>query len=214
MSGYPHTDSSPPQAHGYLVPAVLRNLSSLHLPNHKRRILDLGCGNGSAAAVFRKAGFEVVGVDPSAAGIAQARAAHPHIQFHRASAYDDLVSRYGRFPVVVSLEVVEHLYFPHVFAQRVYDLLEDGGFAIISTPYHGYLKNLAIALAGRMDRHYTALTAHGHIKFWSRRTMGRLLEEAGFQRVRFELVGRIPPVAKSMIAVVGRLPGANASGSA
>ena len=34
------------------------------------------------------------------------------------------------------------------------------------------------------------------------RTLTILLEEAGFRDIRFERVGRIPPLAKAMIAVV------------
>jgi 2-polyprenyl-6-hydroxyphenyl methylase/3-demethylubiquinone-9 3-methyltransferase len=52
-----------------------------------------------------------------------------------------------------------------------------------------------------MDRHYTALWDHGHIKFWSIPTLTTLLTEAGFQTIRFHRVGRIPALAKSMIAV-------------
>lgn len=76
-----------------------------------------------------------------------------------------------------------------------------GGVAILSTPYHGYWKNLGLALTGRMDRHFTALWDHGHIKFWSVDTLGELLREAGFVDVRFERVERIPALAKSMIAI-------------
>jgi 2-polyprenyl-6-hydroxyphenyl methylase/3-demethylubiquinone-9 3-methyltransferase len=72
---------------------------------------------------------------------------------------------------------------------------------VLSTPYHGYLKNLALAVSGKMDAHFTALWDHGHIKFWSRATLATLLREAGFSRVEFLRVGRIPPLAKSMIAV-------------
>ena len=79
-----------------------------------------------------------------------------------------------------------------------------GGVAIISTPYHGYLKNLALAVSGRLDRHFTALWDHGHIKFWSIETLSKLLREAGFNRLEFRRVGRIPPLAKSMIAIARR----------
>jgi 2-polyprenyl-6-hydroxyphenyl methylase/3-demethylubiquinone-9 3-methyltransferase len=102
--------------------------------------------------------------------------------------------------MVLSLEVIEHVYAPRQFAKRIYDLLEPGGVAIISTPYNGYLKNLAIALLGETDRHYTVLWDNGHIKFWSVKTLGRLLAEAGFQDIKFLRVGRIPALAKSMIA--------------
>ena len=42
---------------------------------------------------------------------------------------------------------------------------------------------------------------HGHIKFWSISNLGGLLNEAGFSNIRFQRVGRIPALAKSMIAV-------------
>jgi len=61
-----------------------------------------------------------------------------------------------------------------------------------------------MALSGKMDAHFTALWDHGHIKFWSIRTLSILLEEVGFRDLQFERVGRIPPLAKSMIAVAQR----------
>ncbi len=79
-----------------------------------------------------------------------------------------------------------------------------GGTAILSTPYHGYWKNLALALSGKLDRHFTALWDHGHIKFWSMKTLTLLLEEAGFRDIRFARVGRVPALAKAMIAVARR----------
>ena len=102
------------------------------------------------------------------------------------------------------LEVVEHVYFPRRYAATLFALLEPGGTAIVSTPYHGYWKNLALALSGKMDAHFTALWDYGHIKFWSVATLTRLLAEAGFDDIRFQRVGRIPALAKSMIAIARR----------
>jgi 2-polyprenyl-6-hydroxyphenyl methylase/3-demethylubiquinone-9 3-methyltransferase len=166
-----------------------------------RRVFDLGCGNGAIAAELAGRGFDVSGVDPSDEGIAYAAAHYPHLHLRQGSAYDDLSGAYGKYPLVISLEVVEHVYAPRKYAHTVFSLLEPGGTAVLSTPYHGYLKNLALALSGRMDRHFTALWDHGHIKFWSRSTLRTLLHETGFSRVEFLRVGRIPPLAKSMIAV-------------
>lgn len=74
----------------------------------------------------------------------------------------------------------------------------------MSTPYHDYWKNLALSITGRMDAHSTALWDHGYIKFWSIRTLPGLLHEAGFADIRFERVGRVPALAKSMIAIARR----------
>lgn len=157
-------------------------------------------------ALLHQNGYQVVGVDPSGEGVAQAHAAYPELQVQVGSAYDDLATEYGSFPVVVSLDVVEHCLFPRKYAQTLFSLVEEGGMAILSTPYHGYWKNLALALSGAMDRHFTALWDGGHIKFWSMRTLRTLLQEAGFYSIRFLRVGRIPPVAKTMIAIARKQP--------
>lgn len=151
-----------------------------------------------------KQGWQVTGVDPSIQGIAQASTRYPHLALHEGSAYEDLAARFGPFAVAVSLEVVEHVYNPRRYAATLSALLQPGGTAIVSTPYHGYWKNLALAISGRMDAHFTALWDHGHIKFWSIKTLSALLREAGFVDIRFERVGRVPALAKSMIAIARR----------
>lgn len=203
-AGYRYQNAAAGHHHDYLLPTVLKTLDSLDLPGDQRRLFEIGCGNGSMANELSLQGWDVVGVDPSEEGISQARVAYPRLRLKTGSAYDDLAQAYGQFPVVLSLEVVEHVYAPRHYARTVFDLLCRGGAAIISTPYHGYWKNLALALSGRMDGHFTALWDHGHIKFWSVRTLGQLLMEAGFVDVRFERAGRIPALAKSMIAVARR----------
>lgn len=199
IQGAPFSDAAPSCAGPYLWPAVGGELDRLALAD--KRVFDLGCGNGSTAQLLLGRGFTVTGVDPSASGIEQARKAFPQAHFDIGATDDDLAARYGRFPVVVSLEVIEHCFSAHSYARTCFDLLEPGGTLICSTPYHGYLKDLALSLAGAWDRHHAALTDGGHIKFFSPRTIARLLRDHGFSDVRILRVGRIPPLAKSMIAV-------------
>ena len=78
------------------------------------------------------------------------------------------------------------------------------GYDDLSTPYHGYLKNLALAVSGKMDSHFTALWDGGHIKFWSMATLATLLRETGFVDLEFRRVGRIPWLAKSMTVTARR----------
>ncbi|WP_029007321.1 class I SAM-dependent methyltransferase [Azospirillum halopraeferens] len=196
-TGFMWSDAGHTDAHRCLVEPVLRTLER----STARRVFDLGCGNGSFANLLADRGYDVTGVDPSEHGLATATSAYPGLRLARGSAYDDLAATYGQFPAVISLEVVEHVYSPRLYAKTLFALVAPGGLAIVSTPYHGYWKNLALALSGKMDRHFTALWDHGHIKFWSIDTLGTLLTEAGFSRIMFERVGRIPPLAKSMIAV-------------
>ena len=150
-------------------------------------------------------GFEVVGVDTSESGTANAQISYPHVNISVGSAYDDLERQFGTFPLVVSLEVIEHCTDPRAFAKTFLSLIAPGGIGFLSTPYHGYFKNLALALSGKMDAHFTVLWDGGHIKFFSMRTLGQLLREAGALEIQFKRIGRIPTLAKSMVAVIYRL---------
>ena len=192
-------------SHNYLLQPVIRLLGELSTASADMRLFEVGCGNGSVASAVTSRGWAVTGVDPSSQGIQHAQQVYLNISLFQGSAYDDLASQFGQFPVVLSLEVVEHVYDPRLYAATVFSLLESGGTAIISTPYHGYWKNLVMALSGKMDGHFTALWDHGHIKFWSIKTLSALLSEAGFVDIRFERVGRISALAKSMIAIARKL---------
>jgi 2-polyprenyl-3-methyl-5-hydroxy-6-metoxy-1,4-benzoquinol methylase len=200
LAGYRWNSAEPTCAHSYLWPAVRQILAAGMAQGRAKRVFDLGCGNGATACVLAAEGFEVAGVDSSQEGVAHARATG--LDLRVGSAYDDLATEFGRWPFVLCLEVVEHVYFPHRLARSLFELCEPGALAIVSTPYHGYWKNLALSLVpGAWDRHHHPLCDHGHIRFWSRRTLRALLIQAGFKAVRFERLGRVPALAKSMIAV-------------
>jgi 2-polyprenyl-6-hydroxyphenyl methylase/3-demethylubiquinone-9 3-methyltransferase len=167
-----------------------------------RRAFDLGCGNGATSNLMSTAGFAVTGVDTSETGIAHARRAYPHVRVSVGSAYDDLAAQYGTFPLVISLEVIEHCMRPRDFTRTFLSLIAPGGIGFLSTPYHGYLKNLALAVSGKMDGHFTALWDGGHVKFFSIATLRQLLREAGAKDIEFKRIGRVPALARSMVAIV------------
>jgi 2-polyprenyl-3-methyl-5-hydroxy-6-metoxy-1,4-benzoquinol methylase len=165
------------------------------------RVLDLGCGNGSLTIQLAKAGFAMTGVDASESGIRIARERSPGVECIHAWLEDPLPQDlWGRFDTVVSVEVIEHLFAPRVVLERAREALETGGRLLLSTPYHGYLKNLALALAGRFDRHCDPLSDGGHIKFFSKATLFELLRRESFTPLRIARVGRrVAPLAKSML---------------
>ncbi len=205
ISGYRYLNSGLNGSHAYLLPILRSALLAEKLKaGRELRVFDLGCGNGSVTDAVAGMGFAVTGVDPSKEAIEHANAAYPHLELNQGSAYEGLAGRYGCFDIAISLEVVEHVFSPRKYAATLYSLVKDGGAAIISTPYHGYWKNLALAVSGAMDRHFTALWDFGHIKFWSIQTLTVLLKEAGFREIVFYRVGRIGPLAKSMVAVARR----------
>lgn len=202
---YGYDTSQPGHTHAYIWEPTLTALKK-RVP--KGRVLDAGCGNGAFCGALVKQGcYEVVGTDLAESGVAIARRHYPGAEFHVLSVQDDLVSFFGSpFDAVVSLEVIEHLYSPKQFVMGMFRVIRPGGTLIISTPYHGYLKNLALSITGKMDHHFTANWEGGHIKFFSRQTLTKLLEENGFRVVDFIGCGRYPYLWMSMVIVAERLP--------
>lgn len=198
-------------SHAYVWPVVAGSLRE-RAPA-PRRLLDLGCGNGAVAGALQGLGYTVDGVDASESGISLARASYPACRFSVASAYDDLASERGRYGVVVCLEVIEHLYSPAALASTLWDVLEPGGTGVISTPFHGYWKNLALAIGNRFDAHFSPEWEGGHIKFWSERTLGAFIRKREFVELEFRRAGRIRPFAKSMVAAFRR-PSSRSTASA
>ena len=184
-------------AHQSLVlPAVRR-----FLPESPGSLLDLGCGNGWLSEQYRQAGFDVTAYDRSEDGLILGRKAFPLVRFEQRDVYDALG---GPFDCIVSSEVIEHLFAPARMLARCFEALRPGGTLILTTPYHGWLKNVAIAATGGFDRHVSVAFEGGHIKFFSRATLERMLRDAGFTELRFAGVGRAPFLWKSMVMAARR----------
>jgi len=170
-----------------------------------KTVLDLGCGNGQFTGQLTDLGFQAVGVDMSSSGIEIARKTRPDLEFDLVDIAEDLPEQYcGRFDSVVAVEVVEHLLLPRQLMQRAAQALKPGGSLIVTAPYHGYLKNLALAVTNQYDHHWQALRDYGHVKFFSKRTLCQLFEECGFTVTSVQGAGRLPLLAKSMV-ITGKM---------
>lgn len=182
----------------YLETAVVNACRALGV----RSVLNLGCGKGDIARALARSSFDVVGCDADAEGVRIATEACPQAKFRQLGVYDDPGAlRRNDFDAVVSTEVIEHLYAPRALPRFASHVMKEDGWLIITTPYHGYLKNLALSATNHWDRHLSPAWDGGHIKFFSRRTLTRLLEEEGFQVKMFQGLGRVPYLWKSMLLV-------------
>lgn len=168
------------------------------------RLLDLGAGWGNVSDSISKLGFDVVAVEQSADRLNFAKKNYPQIRFYDSDIYEinkKVLPFEEPFDFVIATEVIEHLFDPERFLQIAYEALKENGILLLSTPYHGYLKNLLLSLFNRMDDHYKALEKGGHIKFFSRKTLWRLLQGCRFETLQFIGTGRAPFLWKSMIVI-------------
>lgn len=193
-------------SHYYLLPSIERIFEKMRVPKDAV-ILDAGCGGGHIAHELYERGYKNIwGFDVSEASVAIIKKSYIHIKnkFEVHNAYHRELP--GSLPkkdydIVLSVEVVEHLYSPKEYLGNISFWLKKGGFFIITTPYHGYIKNLTISLLNKSDKHFNPMLDGGHVKFFSKKTLYRLLDELGIRPLKFYGSGRLPFLWKSMIVV-------------
>jgi 2-polyprenyl-3-methyl-5-hydroxy-6-metoxy-1,4-benzoquinol methylase len=181
----------------YMLGPLLKMLSK----DKNQCILDLGCGNGYLVNHLISLGYNAYGTDASAEGVAIARQANADRFFVQDLSTGELPTQLQHlsFDTIISTEVIEHLYDPAGFIDFCKQSLSKNGEIILSTPYHGYLKNLVLSLTNKWDKHLSPTWLGGHIKMWSAKTLGGLLTDKGFTVTDFAGCGRMPYLWMSMI---------------
>lgn len=204
VENYGWSSERAPCSCGYIAPKVLDIVKDLNIT----RALDIGSGNGNLCSLLKSKGIDTVGVEYDKDGVEISKKKFPEIPFYNFGVQDDpseLLSEEDKFDAVVSTEVIEHLFSPHLLPKYAHEVLKENGYLIITTPYHGYLKNLILSIFDKWDNHLTPLWHGGHIKFWSEKTLTKLLEQNGFIVTNFYGVGRFAYMWKSMVLVAKKV---------
>src|SRR5262249_38662688 len=153
---------------------------------------------GGASRIIAQAGHTVTGVDISDSAVNVAQARVPEAQFRRIESEACLPFADSSFDVCFSSEVIEHLFDVQGFISEIHRVLNDDGLFLITTPYHGWIKNLLV-ITMNFEGHFAV--DGGHIRFFTKRSMTDCLKAGGFAEVEFRGIGRTWPVWKSMFVV-------------
>lgn len=197
----------PRSVHAHVTRPIIQQL----VKAEAHHVLDLGCGTGWFTAALDRCGFAVTGGDQNEASLRLAEQHYPHLSFHRVDLMEPLDENLvGRFDAVVAVNVIDHLPRPRKLVAAALAALKPGGLLVITSNFHGYSKNLALALAGRFDSRWDPRLDHGQVKFFSRATLTSLLSEFELREMHIETAGRIPMFARTML-VSARTPGSSAS---
>jgi 2-polyprenyl-6-hydroxyphenyl methylase/3-demethylubiquinone-9 3-methyltransferase len=162
------------------------------------RLLEYGCGNGSITQFFHSVGYRAEGIDISETVINMDREAYPHIKFQLVAPESSAPYPDGSFDAIYCSEVIEHVYSTNFTFSEFARLLRPGGVLILTTPYHGLVKNLVVVMF-YFERHFNPTWQH--IRFFTRRSLTRVCLEHGLIPKSWKHVGRCWPVARSLFVV-------------
>ena len=160
-------------------------------PLEGKTALDVGCGAGLLAEPLARLGGQVTAVD-AASELIEVAKAHAQGQGlaidYRAIGVEAVE---GKFDLVTSMEVVEHVADPQDFINELSGRLADGGLMILSTPNRtAWSKLLTITLAegfGQIPK-----GTHDFDKFIDPEMMRGLLARAGLECIDFEGIAISP----------------------
>ncbi len=151
----------------------------VRLTGADRRVLELGPGTGHMTRVFGERGCTVVAIEVDPAMAEEARASCERVIVGDLDQLD-LEAELGddRFDVIVAADVLEHLKDPLSALRRLRPFLTTGGHFVISLPNiaHGSVR-LAL-LQGHFDYQNVGLLDTTHLRFFTRESIGDLLDEA------------------------------------
>ena len=160
-------------------------------PLQGKTALDVGCGAGLLAEPLARLGAQVTAVDaaPELIEVAKDHAVGQGLAIdYRAVGVEQVE---GKYDLVTSMEVIEHVAEPQAFVNDLAKRLAPGGLMILSTPGKtAWSKLLTITLAeglGQIPR-----GTHDFDKFIDPETMRGLLAQAGLEVIDFEGIAISP----------------------
>lgn len=190
----------PPEDQDTFAERVQRALE--FFPPPPCRILDYGCGRGGAARRFCEVGYEVAAIDLSDEVIRLAQAYEPRATYTVIDSEQSLPFADESFDACYSSEVIEHVFDIGSYLAEIHRVVKPGGLLLFTTPYHGVVKNVLIALRG-FERHYNPY--HGHIRFFTKNSLTHCLTDHGFEVRGFRGIGRNWPIYKTMSVAARRV---------
>jgi glycosyltransferase involved in cell wall biosynthesis len=169
---------SPNSSHG-----VLLKWLSERTPG---RVLDVGCTDGRFGSIVRSFGFHVTGVDVEKhEGVGERLDGFVEADLNHG--LPDEVE--GQFDYVVAADVLEHTIAPDALLSEMASRLTRDGVILVSIPNFAHWYPRVRVATGRFDYDQRGILDRGHVRFFTRRSFERMLDDCGVEVVTRTVVG-------------------------
>jgi methionine biosynthesis protein MetW len=174
----------------------------------KTNVLDVGCGAGQLGKyLWDNKGCSISGVDYDEKAIAQATLRCYDIGYALDLNNEDItLTLCGHdFDVVILADVLEHLIDPLKTLEEAVDLVGYDGTIIISVPNIAWLPIRLSMATGHFDYQDYGPLDRTHLRFFTRSSIVKLIEEAGLEITKFDV--SVKPSNILMYHLAKLLPG-------
>jgi methionine biosynthesis protein MetW len=168
---------------GFLNPYESAGLLISMIPE-KARVLDIGCGTGFLARMMRDLrNADVLGIEPHRERAKEA--GNKGITVINGIYTADISKQYGYFDSIVLADVLEHLVDPIVMLEQIKLSLTQNGRVFASIPNVAHWSVRLRLLAGNFDYKPTGIMDATHLRWFTRKGVRRLFEDAGYEIEHF-----------------------------
>lgn len=164
------------------------------------KILDFGCGPGILINAMKKVNSKAkyTGIDVSDKAISQAKKRHPDSKFFTVADGQKLPLKDKSVDFIISTDVIEHVYNTKKAFEEFYRVLKPGGKILLTTPYHGLLKNIVIVFFA-FEKIFDPFK--NHIRFYTKKSLFHAFTKHNFKIEKHGYFGRFYPFSRAMFVL-------------
>lgn len=142
-------------------------------------VLDIGCAKGGYGKHLKelRPDIRIVGVEMNSIMAESAR-----------RCYDEIITRpieqvvtEEKFDLINCGDILEHLENPWKMLERIYHLLNDGGYLVLSVPNAGHWSVIKDLLNGKFEYLPVGLLCISHLRWFTESSIRQALADAGFR---------------------------------
>lgn len=185
MSGHATPQTSGLEKDARIRADLIKTLANFRELSINHRLLDVGAGTGEFVAALH-------GLYPALEIYSVQKSKHAQDLIKEKIGTDALIGTESadlenidkQFDIVTILQTLEHLKKPQKTLKTLYELLKPGGILFISVPN---LNSYQVLLRG-IDNNY-CFSNETHLQFYSKKSLGAMLLQAGFKRKKKVISG-------------------------
>lgn len=150
-----------------------------HLPENRRRLLDVGSGPGNFLLTGRDRGWQVLGIEPSKQAAEYSR--NQGLDIVEEFFTREMASKLEPFDVVHLSQVLEHISDPAELLRAAHDALSPDGLLCVAVPNDYNPLQKVLRLARKFEPYW--LAPPHHINYFSFDSLSSVMERCGFEPI-------------------------------
>jgi len=153
-----------------------------------KKILDVGCAQGTLALMLAEAGHQVTAVDlrPQFLEYARSRYSHGDIKFLALDVLKNDIP--GEYNLVFANQIIEHIVYPVELCRKLFGALSPAGRLVVTTPSWHYVKSHLPSFSelgdvSNWEHLQNTADGDGHFYAYKMQELAQAFIDAGFSEV-------------------------------